>query len=497
MIAAVCAAIWGSLVLIRNARRGEVKVYAVSEFSTSDFNSSAGTSGTVTSDKLQKIFLSETQTVKQIYVEEGQSVHKGDKLIACDTSLGAEDLHQAQIDLERQQLELKSLRAQLDKFLSSKTLDQLENEREALVKKLQSAQYEAGITDESSKPVLPEGDGSFEKPFCIVWDKQSDHHTQAKMSEILGETDSAYILLLSDEGDDYGIVQGIFLSRLENEIAVSFEDELQMPEVQKNDSVRSIEEQIEALDEQIADAHSKSELIMLQSAKRREIANTEIDIKIAQIQLRRLQSEINDGVIYSEIDGTVKALRDETQARGEGTAIIEISGGGGYYIEGALSEFALGTVEIGQPVSVNSWTTGTVCEGTIAEISSNPTQSFYSWSEGNPNVSYYPMKVFVEEDANLPDGDMVDMTYSSSANPDSWYIEKMFVRNDGGASYVYVRNDEGLLEKRIIQIGNSSGGYTEITAGLTQDDFVAFPYGSDVVDGAKTREATMDELYGW
>lgn len=496
-VIAVCAAIWGSLILIRNARRGEVNVYAISDFSTADFGSSAGTSGTVTSDKLQKVFLSETQTIKQIYVEEGQTVHQGDKLIACDTSLGSEDLQQAQIELERQQLELKSLKSQLDKLLNAKTVDQLESERDALEKKLQNAQYESGLTDASSKPVLPKGDGSFEKPFCLVWNEESDKLTQAKMSEILGEKDEAYVLLLSDDGDSCSILQGLYLSRADAtaEITVAFASDLQLPESQKNNTVKSIEAQIEELDAQIADAHSKSELLMLQSAKRREISNAEVDIKIAGIQLRRLQSEIQDGVIYSEIDGTVKVLRDETEARGEGSAIIEISGGGGYYIEGALSELALGTVEKGQTVSVSSWTTGAFCEGTIAEISTYPTDSHSSWSEGNPNVSYYPMKVFVEEDANLQDGDLVDMSYSSNGNSDSWYLESMFIRNDNGANYVFIRGDKGVLEKRIIQIGSSSSGYTEIKAGLTMDEFVAFPYGSDVVDGAKTREATIEELY--
>ena len=32
---------------------------------------------------------------------------------------------------------------------------------------------------------------------------------------------------------------------------------------------------------------------------------------------------------------------------------------------------------------------------------------------------------------------------------------------------------------------------------LTPEDYVAFPYGRDVVSGAKTEEATVDALYGW
>lgn len=498
-VAAVCAAIWGCMVLIRNAHRSVVNVYAASDFMSEGINATAGTSGMVTTDKLQKVYLSQTQTVKQICVKEGQTVHEGDKLIIYDTDLDNGELQQAQIDLERQQIELESLKAQLDKLIHAKTVDQLEKEKAALQKKLQSAQYEAGMTDESAKPILPAGDGSANKPKCVVWDEKSDRLTQSRMSDLLGSDDSAYVMLVSDDGNGYSKIQGLHIYRTKetDEIVISFVSDLQIPEMDKNNSVKSLEAQIATLDEQLAQAHTQPELLRLQSAKRKEIANAEIDITLAGIYLRQLQSELSDGAIYSKIDGIVKIVRSEDEARNEGSAVIEVSGGGGYYIEGAISELALNAVAIGQPVEVSSWMNGTYCQGTIAEISTYPTTNNFSWGDGNPNVSYYPMKVFVEEEANLQDGDMVDMTYRSDGGKDSWSLESMFVRSENGASYVYVRNDQGTLEKRVIQAGCSMNGYTEILGGLSTDDFVAFPYGKDVTDGAKTKEATMDELYGW
>ena len=59
-----------------------------------------------------------------------------------------------------------------------------------------------------------------------------------------------------------------------------------------------------------------------------------------------------------------------------------------------------------------------------------------------------------------------------------------------------MRNEEGLLEKRFIQVGKDLwGSYTEVVSGLTADDWVAFPYGKDVRDGAPTREGTWEDLY--
>ena len=85
---AVCGAVWGGLTIARNAQRGDVDVYAVSDFSMTDYwGDTSNTSGSVTTDNLQKIFLSSTQTVSKVYVTEGEQVKKGMKLISYDTTL--------------------------------------------------------------------------------------------------------------------------------------------------------------------------------------------------------------------------------------------------------------------------------------------------------------------------------------------------------------------------------------------------------------------------
>ena len=61
---------------------------------------------------------------------------------------------------------------------------------------------------------------------------------------------------------------------------------------------------------------------------------------------------------------------------------------------------------------------------------------------------------------------------------------------------MYVRGEDGRLEKRYIQTGaNLWGSYTQVLGGLTADDYVAFPYGKTVKEGAPTQEGTPDNLY--
>ena len=71
-----------------------------------------------------------------------------------------------------------------------------------------------------------------------------------------------------------------------------------------------------------------------------------------------------------------------------------------------------------------------------------------------------------------------------------------FLRTEGGRSYVYLRGEDGLLEKRYVTTGKSLwGSYTEILDGITEEDFLAFPYGKHVTEGAQTVEAEIRALY--
>ena len=74
-VVGVCGAVWGGLTIARNAQRGDVNVYAVNECAMTDYwGDTSNTSGMVTTDKLQKIYISQSQTVKKVWVKEGDSV---------------------------------------------------------------------------------------------------------------------------------------------------------------------------------------------------------------------------------------------------------------------------------------------------------------------------------------------------------------------------------------------------------------------------------------
>ena len=587
-VAAACGIVWGGLTLARNAHRGNVDVYAVSDFAMTDYwGDTSQTSGQVSTDKMQKIYLSDTQKVSKVYVEEGQTVKKGDKLLSYDTTLTSLDIERAEIAYEKQKLAQEDAKKDLERLMLAqdqesvdKKVAELQKQIDDLVLKNQQNWYDANSPkigllkdlDKDEKATYlkdplgdgTESDGSKEKPFYYNWNTENTLSEQNLRKLLQGDMKEAYVVLVirqenrvmhqvtaciglrlvlestgeqpsqptepvqppeptnptepTEPAEPAEPVQptdpaGEDVSHQTNsgnetpvvtatpKLDYFYEDlpGITQPEPDGvNDEVRKLQTEIDKLLEAVA--YPRAERIKMIREKNQEIAELDVTIKLAAVNLEKTKKEVGSDTVYSELDGTIKAVRDSNSAEfDKTTAVVEVSGGGGYYIDGALSELELGTVSIGETVQVSSWMTGTSAEGEIVEISDYPTDNANSWSDGNSNVSYYPFKVFVSEEADLREGDYVDMSYQNStgsADGNTLYLESMFIRTENGKSYVMVRGENGKLEQRWVQTGrNLWGSYTQIRGGLTVDDFVAFPYGRDVVAGAGTTEATPDQLY--
>jgi hypothetical protein len=192
-------------------------------------------------------------------------------------------------------------------------------------------------------------------------------------------------------------------------------------------------------------------------------------------------------------------VRDPVAASENSDAVVVVSGGGGYSVTVAVSELELTDLMLNQGVEVSSFSDDSEgYRGYIDSIGDYPTSGGDSWSTGNPNVSYYPCTVSISDEAEFRDGDYVGVKYdrSTEGKSNSFYLEAMFVRSDSGGRYVYVQGEDGKLEKRYIVTGKSPDSYTvEVRGGISTRDLIAFPYGSNVKEGAATEEASLDDLY--
>ena len=547
----VCGAVWGGLTIARNAQRSDVKVYSVNDFCMTDYwGDTSTTSGMVTTDKIQKVFLSSSQTVNKVWVAEGDSVRKGDKLISYDSTLTQASVEQAKIDYDRQDESLTTAKNELEYLKKAKNketlkqeLDKLTAELDALKKKYDedpdhpyngdAPVTEGAIKDYKKTMTVKGADGSDQTVNVLYYSWLSTSRlNDSKVTEILTNLATlradkdhpsvdTYVVLVQRYEDKVGgyvdntvglVITETYTAGDDTAVpavpesrSVSFSVRSDLPEFEDTErkyddaAIKKLQQKINLANMYLENSMEQKDLAKAIVDKAQEVKEKEVNLRLAKLSLDKKTKELGDGNVYAEFDGTVKAVRNADEAYNNSEAVIELSGGGGYYVTGTLSEMDLGSVKVGDTVSISSWMTGAACEGTIVSIDDYPTTSGNSWGDGNRNVSYYPFKVFVEEDAGLQANDYVDIQYQNAGTQEqgnSLYLQSWFIRTDNGKSYVMARNEDGRLEQRWVQTGRDLwGSYTQIRGGLTTDDYVAFPYGRDVVEGARTVEAAADELY--
>ncbi len=546
----VCGAVWGGLTIARNAQRSDVKVYSVNDFCMTDYwGDTSTTSGMVTTDKIQKVFLSSSQTVNKVWVAEGDTVRKGDKLISYDSTLTQAAVEQAKIDYDRQDENLTTAKNELEYLKKAKNketlkqeLDKLTAELDALKKKYDEdpahpydgdAPVTEGKMDYKKTMTVKGADGSDQTVNVLYYSWLSASRlNDSKVEEILTKLATlradkdhpsvdTYVVLVQRYEDKVGgyvdntvglVITETYTAGDDTAVpavpgsrSVSFSVRSDLPEFEDTErkyddaAIKKLQQKINLANMYLENSMEQKDLAKAIVDKAQEVKEKEVNQRLAKLSLDKKIKELGDGNVYAEFDGTVKAVRNADEAYNNSEAVIELSGGGGYYVTGTLSEMELGSVKVGDTVSISSWMTGAACEGTIVSIDDYPTTSGNSWGDGNRNVSYYPFKAFVEEDAALQANDYVDIQYQKAGTQEqgnSLYLQSWFIRTDNGKSYVMARNEDGRLEQRWVQTGRDLwGSYTQIRGGLTTDDYVAFPYGRDVVEGARTVEAAADELY--
>ena len=458
--------------------------------------------GMVTTDKIQPVYLSGTQTILEMKVSEGQSVKKGDVLFTYDTTLSDLELMKKDLAVQQAELDLQTAKRELNIINSYVPISYHEvvvpepTEPEEPVEDL----TQQDVTGKDYLPYSGSGKTSLTPKYC--WLRSGAMVDENMMANLFSGTSEnvLFVKFQHTEGDaaDGAVTEeyGVKMMRLTSlnsdgsEVAAyrySFFNPNQNP-----GGDQPIDDGIDW-----NSGYTAAEIASMRAAKQQEIKDLEFKIKMEAAELKIMQKEADSGEVTAEFDGVVESVLDPETAQMEQQPVLKVSGGGGYYVSGFANELELKNIQIGQSVQIMCWDNGTACEGTVVEIGQFPEEGDRYNYGVSQNVSYYPYKVFIDGSVSLQDGNYVSMTLQAGGEESSGlYIQNFFLRSEGVSSYVYVRNAEGLLEKRPVKTGTSLGGsYTEIVEGLTADDFVAFPYGKTVKEGVPTQEGTWDNLY--
>ena len=489
--------------------------------------------GPVTTDKIQTVFLTETQTVTEILVKVGDTVKKGDLMMTFDTTLSDLALERKRLDVEKLKLQLEDAKDQLHKISIMKPMvlpDYSEEEEPEEDENLGSA-VAPGAPQIAEVAAY---DGSTPEKAIICWLNSVDSINDALLEQIRqkaealwnvnqeqlynaqdgepsedGENEESeekppyqyqtmskfYVVFKVTEGNrqmaNKTVWQALEVSG-QGSFGFRFCDAL-IPDYTLIGS--PAEENKPEID--FGSGFTAAQIAEMRAEQEKKIKDLEFQVKMAEADYKIAQTEANDGKVYAQIDGEVVSLLTEEEAKMQMQPILKVSGGGGFYVEGFVSELEKDKMQIGMEVTVNDWNTGMTYTGTVSSLGDFPSPDGYWNGMGNPTASFYPFHVFVDGSADLQSGRYVSVMYSTSTAENGIYLQKPFLRTENGKSYVFVLGENGRLEQRYVTTGKDLyGSYTEILGGLTAEDLVAFPYGKNVKDGAVAMEGDMSDLYG-
>lgn len=535
--------------------------------------------GPVTTDGIQTIFLSDTQTVTDIAVSEGDAVKKGDLMLSFDTTLSDLTLERARLEVEKLKLQLENAKKELkninamrpmvipsdtpddgeenlgtqlksdflistqskydgsseelalicwirdDKNIDDALLETIRLQAERFVRqnaekepvlsasapaiRLDDPTGEVTIPTESQPEVTePEAtepettEPEITEPEATEPEATEPEPTEPEATEPEPtepeDVNSFYVVFKVTSGNmSLGTTttwQGFYVIRDPDTHTFTFRffDASALDDYTIADDSRDDIPQID-----FGSGYTAAQIAELRAAQEKTIRDLEFDIKMAEADYKIKQTEMGDGNIYAEMDGTVVSLLTEEEAKQMQQPILKVSSGGGFYVEGSVSELEREQLEIGQEVTITDWNTGMIYTGAIVSVGDFP-KSDSGFYDGNPNASSYPFSVFIDESADLRAGSYVSVSYSLATAQQGIYLENPFIRTEQGRSYVYVRGEDGLLEKRYVRTGKSLwGSYIEIVDGITEEDCIAFPYGKGVKEGAQTQQGEISDLYNY
>lgn len=545
---------FGGWYFLRNRSKEPVNVYPFSYIGMTEYwGDNQESYGPITTDKIQTVFVSETQTVTEILVADGDAVKKGDLLMTFDTTLSDLALERKRLDVEKLKLQLENAEKELREIRNMKPMVipqpspdpepeenkgimltdafQISQNKEfdgsspekSLILWLQDAanletsvfeavrvkaeEYQSANVPASTEPVTeattpdstvtePTTESATEPDTEPVTEPAAPPVTETPVS---GPVNHFYVIVKSTEGNmslgAQTLWQGMEVSKTGNgTFAFRFFDAHAVA-----DHTLAQQEQSESNSPQIdfGSGFTATQIAQMRTEKEKQIKDLKFQIKMAEADYAIKKTELETGEVIAKFDGTVVGILSEEEAKQTGQPLMKISGGGGFYMEGSVSELEKDNLQIGQEVTVNDWNTGMIYTGTVQSVGDFPSQDGYWNGMGNPAASYYPFTVFIDGSADLQEGTYVNVTYSTATSEQGIYLENPFLRTEQGKSYVYVAGANGKLEKRFVTTGKSLwGSYTEILSGLTAEDLIAFPYGKTVTEGADTVESDLSTLYG-
>ena len=512
-----------------------VDVVAVSDVGMGWIEDELRSSGIIYEKDSQSVFVNSNQLVKEVYVTEGQAVKAGDKLLAYDLESQKLAVDLKSLDVERARNHIAELQKELIEIRNMKPyvptpVPTYEPEPEPTPtptptptpKPEKEKKIDAWtLLDDLSNPINTEAAGTIEDPYVFLatedgiitgkFFKELKEKGKVAVIEVregnkadgelivshtfngarireYGEDEAFYAISLDNANGSGGT--GIMLTDIIN---FSRPDEGVTPTPSSEENEQQSEDGEDrpytpGYGEDDSSGYTAQEIAEMAAAKQREIASADLSYRKLQLEYKIMQEELGDGIVYAKKDGVVKISHAPNDIPQDGSPFIKIASGEGAMIQGTISEMLLDKVQVGQTLTASSWETGEEYVATVASVDDLPATNSYFYGEGNPNASYYNFYAYIENGDEVPENTYLDIKFDSvGGDEEAVFISRVYIRSDALGKYVMI-DEDGVLKKQYVKTGKTYWGeYTQVLSGLSNENYIAFPYGDGAIEGVKTK----------
>ncbi len=498
-IAALAAlGVWG----YRRFSAQRVNVYSVEELNEEDWEEEAVVYGTVTEETTQKINMAGGRAIKKVYVEDGDTVEIGDKLLEYDMTMTELDLTGAELNKQILELRVKTLDKQIahpKKYLQAEA-DAIEAAVKNAPVRSSGGKADGSGSGGSSGSTGSAADTSGTESTGSAADTNNTESTGSAAdtggtantgsvdgtgstegtgsgsmaADSLGKTADASTAFLAQTAETDGSLEGAADSAGETSDTAGAE---------ARGDTGAVEDEEEGF--------TKEDIDEYVSEKKSELQETNLEILRNDLTIAQLNRKLEEKTVTSRINGVVSMEGDEEDD------LLVVQGEGRLYVEGDLDEYTLEEVDVGTVLLGEDYMTGEEFEAEVQKISEYPedTSELMDFSfEGT--TSYYAFSAEIQDDVELTSGEEVELHFDEEEDGGAVLIDTAFVRQENGSSYVYLADEKKQLRKRRVEVGKIiDGSIAEIKSGVDLEDHIAFPYGKGIREGAKTKISEVDELY--
>lgn len=444
------------------------------------------TSGTVVGVETDAYTSPVTAKVEDIFVEVGQSVKKGDVLLSYDTSELGDNLEKVK------------LQAQSERAAGNEGFEQAAEAASKAQKAKENAKSIKSDTKDVKKDIEKTSDkvDSYSEKIAeleaaVAKDEQAVEVAKAEQKEAEKAAKDTYY---NEDGEVIPTPAKVTqaLTDANNELAAA-NSKLAADKAE----LQKYKDLYKSANKKLGKQNEKLQNLQSDLAEQEGIVSANKDVKVsestkAQVSAANELSNMNinsaedsyhsaEAGITAEKNGIIAsveiykgALANETQT------LLTIIDGDQIGVEFAIAKDDIGSVSLGQKARVVI--SGNEYEGTvdfISRVASNDMQT-----SGNQTGGSIKGRILLNEpDENVYIGISAKAYIFIGKSENALTIPYEALCSDIDGDYVYIVNDEGLIERRDVKLGIYSDEYYEVLEGITEEDKVIRNVTSDMKPG--------------